>query len=685
MTHGWKHWQRGLGALLASLKFRITLGVVAALALGIGMITMLMLQQAERNTLATQQQREVNEAVRAASMLSRRVVELQRALAATSGQLDAGLLAHPQRLTAFMATQPILLSLFANVFFVSPDGRMRLYVEPAGAREPGLDLSDRDYFQRTVAEGRSVVSGPISGRVAREPVIVITQPVWQDGVLLGVVCGALRLASRDMLGDVVESSESDADGLMVVTDAAGRVLAHPDRGRLSQPLADDPRFESAVQAWVAMRQPVEPSGLALSQPGQLMSVAGVAGPDWLVWRAADESRVLAPLRAARRQSLIWAAELLAAMSLVTVLVLVLLLRPLARLELRAQHLFDGRHDLHAGWPQDKGEIGRLARVLRHVGAERAQLEEFNGQVMKKLGSVMSAAPVGIAFTRSQCFELVSAEFCRLLGRSEEELLGQHTRMIYAVAGDYERLGGEVVTAFRAGDAYVGEWLMVRPSGETFWAQLRGRPVDMADTSAGTIWTVNDVTAQVAARQQLEWMATHDALTGLGNRKAFDERRVQLFEARAQRVPAELIVIDLDAFKPVNDAAGHAAGDAMLKRVAQAISDCVRSRDLVVRMGGDEFAVLLEHCDHAAALDVAEKVRHAITSIRLSYEGHVLGVGASLGVASLRADTASAAAWLEEADTACYQAKASGRGAVRAGPASLRHAGLSARPEALTTV
>lgn len=671
-----------MGALCASLKFRITLGVIGALALGIGMITMLLLQQAERDTLSTQHRREVNEAVRAASMLSRRVVELQRALAATAGQLDPDLLNHPQRLAAFMATQPILLSLFANVFFATPDGRMTLYVDDRGAREPGVSLNDREYFQRTVAEGRSVVSGPITGKVAREPVIVISQPVWRDGALLGVVCGALRLASRDMLGDVVDGGESSLDGMMVVTDATGHVLAHPEHERLLRPIAEDRRFEAAVQAWDAMRRPVEPSGLALSRAGGLLSVAGVAGPDWLVWRAADESRLLAPLHAARQQALIWAAELVAAMSLATLLGLVWLLRPLARLELRAQHLFDGRHDLHEGWPQGKGEIGRLARVLRHVGAERAQLEGFNAQVMKKLGSVMSAAPVGIAFTRSQRFELVSAEFCRLLGRPEQELLGQHTRMIYAVEGDFERLGEEVIQAFRAGEAYAGEWLMVRPSGETFWAQLRGRPVDMGDTAAGTIWTVSDVTAQVAAREQLEWVATHDALTGLNNRKAFQERHVRLFEARTQRVPAELIVIDLDAFKPVNDAAGHAAGDAMLKCVAQAISQCVRSRDLVARMGGDEFAVLLEHCDHAAALEVAEKVRHAITSIRVAHEGRVLGVGASLGVASLRVDTPSAAAWLEEADTACYLAKAAGRGAVRAGAASARHAGGSPQPQEL---
>ena len=130
------------------------------------------------------------------------------------------------------------------------------------------------------------------------------------------------------------------------------------------------------------------------------------------------------------------------------------------------------------------------------------------------------------------------------------------------------------------------------------------------------------------------------------------------------LPAAVLFIDLDHFKPVNDRGGHAAGDAMLVAVAAAMSSAVRATDLVARLGGDEFAVLLARCTAAAALRTAENVRAAVAAVVLPWGGEQFSVGASLGVASLAEDTPSIDAWLALADAACYAAKADGRGVVR---------------------
>ncbi len=649
-----------------SLKLRITLAGIAALVLGIGLITLLLVNRAERDTLTAQRQRELGEPVRMAAVLSRRVVELQRALQAVAAQLDEATLADDAALEQFIKTKPVLRGMFANVYVAMPNGEMRLFADEKGMRRPKLNIADRDYFRRTLAEGRPIVSEPIEGRVTGGPVVVFTHPVAGPGGIFAVLGGALRLSNRDLMSDMVDpqESESNSGALLVITDGQGRVLAHPDRTRILQPLSGDAGFATAFAAWVADGSPVEPSGIQLPQSGKVVSAAGVAGPNWMVWRQRTESELLAPLRSARHEALVWAAGLIAVLSLAMLAGLWWLLRPLTLLERRAQHLFDGQLDAQEGWPAEHGEIGRLGRVLRHVTAERAQLEHFNNQVLGKLNSVMGAAPVGIAFTRNARFELVSAELCRLFGRTDGEMLGQRSEIIFAAPGDESLLEPQVHAAFARGEPYVGEWQMRHADGGTFWARLRGKPVHASEPGAGAIWTINDISEQRRAREELEWSAAHDPLTGLANRKAFEQRAARAFEALPRSLPAAIVFIDLDHFKPINDTAGHAAGDAMLRAVATEMTARVRASDLVVRLGGDEFALLLERCPLDVALRVAENVRAAIAGIVLPWEQRQLRVGASVGVACIAPDMPDVAAWVTAADAACYAAKAAGRGVVR---------------------
>jgi diguanylate cyclase (GGDEF)-like protein len=172
-----------------------------------------------------------------------------------------------------------------------------------------------------------------------------------------------------------------------------------------------------------------------------------------------------------------------------------------------------------------------------------------------------------------------------------------------------------------------------------------------------------------SRRLLEQAALHDPLTGLLNRKGFERATAGVIESLQKGVPAAIVMIDLDRFKPINDGAGHAAGDAMLAAIAQAIKSHVRSTDAVARLGGDEFVLFLPNCDQNRATAVADKVRHAISDVALIWEGKTLRVGASLGVAELLPGFQSVAQWLDAADVACYEAKRAGRGTVRVASSS----------------
>jgi diguanylate cyclase (GGDEF)-like protein len=655
-----------------SLKFRITFAGMAALILGIGLITAVLVQQAERDTLSAHRDRELSEAVKTAQVVSRRLTELQRSLGTVTPLLDRATVDSDDALIRFITRQSVLQGMFANLFVARADGTLRLYTDDSGVKRPALNFSDREYFRRTVRDATPVLSEPVPGKVSGEPVVVVTVPVADAHGVYAVLGGGLRLVSRDLLADLVDAQEGDPDTLVVVSDAAGHVIAHPDKRRLMHSIAAEPRLSQAYLEWVGRGAPVETQGLQLPQDGQVVSVGGVAGTDWVVWRVHSVEELMMPLHEARRQALLWAAAIIAALAAGMLLGLGWLLRPLGQLERRAQSVFDPAApagDASQGWPSCGGEIGQLSDVLRRVMSERSALEQANTVAMRRLESVMRAAPVGIAFTRGHRFELVNAEFCKLFRATEAQLIGQFAQSVMRSNEDWMQLAPGLRKSFEAGVPYMGEWELLRGDRTRFRGHLRGQLVDPADWNGAVIWTVDDVTELAREREALQWSATHDPLTGLVNRKVFERRAGELIGSDTDRTPCAIVFIDLDHFKPINDSAGHAAGDAMLKEVATVMLERVRTGDLVVRLGGDEFALLLEDCSHEQAMRISDNIRRDISAIALEWEGRTLSLSASLGVASLNRTIDTLPSWLRAADTACYSAKSAGRGTVRAAVAT----------------
>ena len=203
---------------------------------------------------------------------------------------------------------------------------------------------------------------------------------------------------------------------------------------------------------------------------------------------------------------------------------------------------------------------------------------------------------------------------------------------------------------------------VPATGKQGWVSSVYRPhLDGDGRVIGVIGLIRDITARKSAEQQIEYQAYHDALTGLANRRLFQEH-LSLALALAQRrgTLVSVLFLDLDHFKVVNDSLGHSVGDALLRQVAKRLKNAVREGDTVARVGGDEFTIVLQELGRRddAAL-VAQKVLRTISE-PMDVNGHRLYITTSIGITVYPDDGDDAETLLKNADTAMYRAKAEGR-------------------------
>ena len=653
---------------LGSLKVRLTLASVALILVSVALTVHFTLREVRQGSERIVLESREDDAQRLAAIVSRRLIALQRALRASVTTLPPAALDESAAAVAYLEGNAVLRTMFSAIFLVAADGRVVAFSDGDGTRDTPMSFADRDYFKNTMAAKRPLISNALMSRVSGEPIIVFTMPITgASGEIAGVLGGSLRLSSRSLLDDLTQASEDrDFPASTIVTDATGQIIAHPSNAWLLRSAESEPSLKAAMTEWKARGRPIEPAGYSMRSGEFDVGVAGVPDADWLVFRTAQADSLRVGIAQGEKRAR-WVGLALALIGgLLTLVITAVLLAPLGRLQARALALLDDDAKVDIDWPRMGGELGELSRVFQHV-IEQSQASHRDAQLLlAKMRAIMAKAPVGIALTRHRRFELVSAEFNRLLGYEAAGLDGAAPRLIYASDEFYQALGTRVAAAFEATQVFSEEIEFLRRDGTRFWGQLQGAPVSPGDAGAGTIWTLEDVSANRRERDALSYAATHDALTGLANRQHFEHSMAQQLASNAE-APSALLYIDLDGFKAVNDGASHAAGDRLLKDVAAILEARMRADDVVARLGGDEFAILLANCTHARAVGVAEEIRHRIEAHTLWWKGDPLCVGASIGVVAIDPAFQDPAAVVAAADAACYAAKRAGKNAVRAHP------------------
>jgi diguanylate cyclase (GGDEF)-like protein/PAS domain S-box-containing protein len=221
-------------------------------------------------------------------------------------------------------------------------------------------------------------------------------------------------------------------------------------------------------------------------------------------------------------------------------------------------------------------------------------------------------------------------------------------------------------------------VLINKDGNEIPIQDSAAPIrDRLGNIIGAVMVFHDVSKESRLFRKLSYQASHDTLTGLINRREFENRLVAaLDDAHGNpELTHALLYVDLDQFKVVNDTFGHTAGDELLRQIADVVQANIRSTDIVARLGGDEFGILLERCSEARAMEVAEAIRCAVEAHRFNWKDAYTSARCSIGVVVVSRESPDGASIMSSADVACYSAKDMGRNQIHLyqdSDASLRH-------------
>jgi diguanylate cyclase (GGDEF)-like protein/PAS domain S-box-containing protein len=316
----------------------------------------------------------------------------------------------------------------------------------------------------------------------------------------------------------------------------------------------------------------------------------------------------------------------------------------------------------------RGAADSLEAGQAELHAANAELR-LTSTALARLNDLVVIAKVDPAPGAPQPIIFVNDASLRRSGYERDDVIGRSMRMLHGADTDPATVR-RIVDAMRRNEPVHAELVNYTKAGEPYWVEMEMLPFSSEGTGISH-WVViaRDITERRNSAQAIHQLAFFDVLTGLPNRRLLMERLdLMVGASHAGRGLGALAYIDLDNFKKINDACGHAAGDLLLTTTAARLRAAVRAHDTVARLGGDEFVILLENLDAdpaVAAIDamaVADKVRLALAA-PMEIDGQLYHSSASIGVALAQGPRVSAHDLMREADTAMYHAKAGGRNGV----------------------
>jgi len=357
--------------------------------------------------------------------------------------------------------------------------------------------------------------------------------------------------------------------------------------------------------------------------------------------------------------------------------------PFQKMVATAEDFSQGKEDVRFDEKrQDEfGYLGKfindaISAILKHkndlvLALERASASEIALGIEKEHAEVTlsSITDTVVTVDVDENIVYINPAGEKLLGRKSTEIHGKPFKKVFVIVEESSNSSVEdpLHDCFLTGGiVHLSEHSSLTVHGSTL-VSIEASIAPMKSTSGdllGAVIVIQDVSHTRLLTRQLSYQASHDMLTGLYNRRKFEEYLGELIDdISEENRQHSLLYLDLDNFKIVNDSCGHVAGDELLKQLPILFNKVLRSADIVARLGGDEFGVILENCDLGKAENIAEKVRQTIKDYRFVWGDRTFEIGVSIGAIGINADNSNISQILSAADMACYAAKDSGRNSV----------------------
>lgn len=346
--------------------------------------------------------------------------------------------------------------------------------------------------------------------------------------------------------------------------------------------------------------------------------------------------------------------------------------PISHYETERLHKSGKRVNISASLSPIKNSVGEVigvAKIARDITDQKALQNQFAAQ-HEQLRVTMDS--IGDAVITTDCkgvVQYINHVAVKLSGWRFDEAVGQPLEKVFNIINENTRLPCESPVAIcLQRNEVVGlanHTVLIHRDGHEYGIEDSAAPIkDKAGTTLGVVLVFHDVTAQREMANEISYRATHDSLTDLINRDEFELHLKKLINNQRNRAAYHaLMYIDLDQFKVINDACGHHAGDTVLKDTSAILCQLVRNSDMVARIGGDEFAIILKDCTEEKALQIANDICKKVGGYRFQFDEKLYQIGASIGMVVIDNHWTSVSEIAQAADNACLEAKRTGRNRV----------------------